>query len=278
LAVLFRPLSTADVSKLDRVGLVSSLSFATSADGTRIAVARGGDGPPLVVVAGAFCDRTSGADLVERLRRSYTVWVYDRRGRGDSDDRSPWSIAREAEDLSAVVSAVGERPFAYGHSSGGALVLEAAAAGTPFRKLAVHEPPYTGELDPGPEFDAQLDGFVAAGEPARAAEAFLALTGAPPPVVAGIRASDDWPRMCGLAHTLSRDRRLGNGGAVPRERFSAIAAQTLALAGGLSAPWAREAAGTIAGAIPGAEARVLEGQHHVPAVEVLVPLLEAYFA
>jgi pimeloyl-ACP methyl ester carboxylesterase len=257
---------------------VSSLSFAASADGTRIAVARGGDGPPLVVVAGAFCDRTSGADLVERLRQSFTVVVYDRRGRGDSDDRVPWSIAREAEDLSAVVSVVGERPFAYGHSSGGALVLEAAAAGTPFRKIAVHEPPYTGELDPGPEFDAELDRLVAAGRPDRAAEAFLTLTGAPPPVVAGIRESEDWPRMCGLAHTLSRDRALGNGGEVPRERFGAITAPTLALAGGLSAPWAREAAGTIADAVPGAEARVLDGQHHVPAVEVLAPLLVAYFS
>lgn len=155
--------------------------------------------------------------------------------------------------------------------------LEAAAAGVKLGKVAVYEPPYTGERDPGPEFARHLDELVGEGRRGEAAESFLAMTGAPAEVIASIKASPGWPRMQGLAHTLSRDRTLGNGGAVPVERLRSIGTPVLAMAGGTSDPWAREAMTTIAQAIPNAQARTLEREHHVPADDVLTSSLAAFF-
>lgn len=254
-----------------------TIDYVTSADGTAIAVEHSGEGPPLVLVVGAFCDRSSGASLADALASRYTVYRYDRRGRGDSGDGSVYSIEREVQDLEAVANSTGTPPFVYGHSSGGALALEAAARDAAFRKVAVYEPPYTGDLDPGPESADHLDELVGTGRRSEAAESFLALTGAPPQVIAGIKAGPGWPRMEGLAHTLSRDRKLGNGGTVPTERFQQIAMPVLAMAGGASASWAREAIEAIAQAVPVAEARTLAGEHHVPADGAITSILVAYF-
>jgi len=253
------------------------MEHVTSADGTVIAVDRSGDGPPLILVVGAFCDRTSGESLAEMLASRYTVYRYDRRGRGDSGDSATYSIEREVQDLNAVALGTGNRPFVYGHSSGGALALEAAAYGVELRKVAVYEPPYTGENDPGPQFTLELDELVRAGRRDEAAERFLSLTGAPTQVIAGIKASPGWPGMQDFAHTLSRDRNLGNGGAVPVQRLGSIGIPILAMAGGASDPWARQAMDTIEQAIPNAEARTLEHEHHVPADDVLTLILTAFF-
>ncbi len=121
-----------------------------SADRTRIAFNRSGAVSPLVIVLGAFCDRSTSKALAAMLATSYTVYQYDRRGRGDSGNGLPCSIEREVEDLVAVIAAGGEPPFVYGQSSGGILALEAAARGVEMRGLAVYEPPYTGDNDPGP--------------------------------------------------------------------------------------------------------------------------------
>lgn len=253
------------------------MEYVTSADGTTIAFDSLGQGPPLVLVVGAFCDRSSGESLAEMLASRYTVYRYDRRGRGDSGDSPAYSIEREVEDLDAVAIGTGSQPFVYGHSSGGALALQAAAAGVELRKVAVYEPPYTGEQDPGPGFTRELDELVREGRRTEAAESFLGMTGAPAEVIASIKASPGWPRMQGLAHTLSRDRTLGNGGAVPVERLRSIGIPVLAMAGGASDPWAREAMNTIAQAIPDAQARTLEREHHVPADDVLTSILAAFF-
>src|SRR5262249_54793706 len=97
-----------------------------SHDGTSIAVQSSGTGPPLVLVVGAFNDRPSPASLAAELASTFTVYEYDRRGRGDSTDTEPYDVGREVEDLAAVVDATGAVPFVYGHSSGAALALEAA--------------------------------------------------------------------------------------------------------------------------------------------------------
>lgn len=113
------------------------MELVESADRTRIAFDRSGGGPPLVIVLGAFCDRSTSKPLATLLAASYTVYEYDRRGRGDSGNGVPCSIEREVEDLAAVIAATGQPPFVYGHSSGGILALEAAARGVEMRGLAV---------------------------------------------------------------------------------------------------------------------------------------------
>jgi pimeloyl-ACP methyl ester carboxylesterase len=249
---------------------------AHSVDGTSIAFDRTGAGPALILVVGAFSDRSSTRKLASGLGSSFTIYEYDRRGRGDSGEAGPYSIQREVEDLAAVIQAAGGTAYAFGHSSGGALVLEAAAAGVPIRALAVHEPPYT--EGPTREFAARLAAMATDGRKSDAVEAFLALMGTPAAALEQMKAAPQWGYMESFAGTLAYEVGLCNGGAVPVERLARISAPTLALAGGASPAWARAAAEAIAAAAPNSQARVLEGQGHRVADEVLIPVLTDFFA
>ena len=248
-----------------------------SADGTRVALDRSGSGPPLVIVVGAFCDRSTSKPLAALLAPSYSVYEYDRRGRGDSGNGLPFSIEGEVQDLAAVAAAAGQPPFVYGHSSGGALALEAAARCVEMRSLVVYEPPYTGDDHPSPEFGQHLDQLVAAGRRDQATEQWLAMTGTPPPIIESIKSSPGWAHRQALAHTLSQDLRLANNGQVPIDRLKRIDAPVLAAAGAASAPWAASTTATLAGALPRATEHIVEGQHHVPADPVVATILERFF-
>jgi pimeloyl-ACP methyl ester carboxylesterase len=247
-----------------------------SADGTTIAFERSGSGPALVPVLGAFCDRATAAPFVDSLGGAYTVFRYDRRGRGDSGDTLPYSPEREVEDLDALLTAIGEPAFVFGHSSGGALGLEAAARGLAINRLAVYEPPYVGD-GASAEFAQGLEALVASGKRSDAAERFILNTGAPPERVAQMKSKDSWRAMEAIAHTLPYDVRLCNGGAVPTQRLAGVTCEVLAMAGGDSAPWAREAVHTIVASVPSASSRVLDGHGHGPPVDVLAPILTEFF-
>jgi pimeloyl-ACP methyl ester carboxylesterase len=253
------------------------MELVESADRTTIAIDRSGGGPPLVIVLGAFCDRSTSKSLAALLARSYTVYEYDRRGRGDSGNGVPCSIEREVEDLAAVIAAAGRPPFVYGHSSGGILALETAARGVEMRALAVYEPPYTGDNDPGREFGHHLDQLVTAGRRDQAAEQWLAATGTPPPVIESIKRSPGWAHRQALAHTLSQDLRLTNGGQVPIDRLKRIDAPVLAMAGAASPPWAASTIATIAGALPHSDDLIVEGQQHIPADSAVAAILDSFF-
>jgi pimeloyl-ACP methyl ester carboxylesterase len=248
-----------------------------STEGTTIALDRSGSGPPLVIVLGAFCDRSTSKPLAALLTANYTVYEYDRRGRGDSANGLPLTIEGEVSDLAAVAAAAGEPPFVYGHSSGGMLALEAAARGVKMRRLAVYEPPYTGDHYPGPEFGRHLDQLVATGRRDAAAEQWLAMTGTPPPIIESIKSSPGWAHRQALAHTLSQDLRLANDGRVPIERLKRINFPVLAMAGAASAPWAASATATLAGALPLASRQIVDGQQHIPAEPVVAAILESFF-
>ena len=123
---------------------------ARSADGTKIAYERTGDGPVLILVGGALNNRHSADALVPHLAEKFSVVAFDRRGRGDSTDTPPYAPAREVEDLKALIDAVGGSAMVFGHSSGAVLSLEAAADGAAITRLAVNEPPYlTGNAETG---------------------------------------------------------------------------------------------------------------------------------
>src|SRR5207302_8711613 len=120
-------------------------SIVTSKDGTRIAYDKIGHGPAVILVAGALCSRSfwSGPELAKLLAPGFTVYNYDRRGRGDSGDTKPYAVAREIEDIEALIDDAGGIACLYGHSSGGALALEAAIRlGGKVKKLAMYEAPY----------------------------------------------------------------------------------------------------------------------------------------
>ena len=79
----------------------------TSSDGTAIAFDRPGDGTPVIVVCGAMCDRALMHPTAEELAKHYTVFNYDRRGRGDSGDTAPYAVEREIEDIGVLVAEAG---------------------------------------------------------------------------------------------------------------------------------------------------------------------------
>ncbi len=246
-----------------------------SADGSRITFESHGCGPPLIAVLGAFCDRATVQRLVPALSPSFTLYAYDRRGRGDSEDHRPYAIEHEVEDLDAVVGAIGGPVFVFGHSSGGALGLEAAARGVAIKRLAVYEPPYV----PGASsaFADTLAGLAASGRESEAAERFMLNTGAPQQVVDGMKAGPWWAEAQAIAHTLAYDVRLCNDGVVPVQRLADIGCPTLAMSGGKSAPMFEQAVRSIAEAVPDGRAMVVPDQDHGIPGDVLAPILEDFF-
>jgi pimeloyl-ACP methyl ester carboxylesterase len=251
---------------------------AQSADGTTIAFDRTGTGPVVVLVMGAFCDRMTTRALTAMLQADFTVYEYDRRGRGDSSDQPSYAVQREIEDLETVVRATGDTPLVYGHSSGGILALEAAAQHVPMRKLAVYEPPYVGAGRTSPTFGRELADLVASGQRGEAAARFIANTGAPAEAVARMKSAPFWPRMEAIAHTLPYDITLTGDGVAPPGRLAAIQVPVLAVAGGRSPDWARDAARAVSAAVPDGDARTLAGQDHGVAAEAIAPVLLEFFA
>src|SRR5215213_1915998 len=99
-----------------------------SKDGTPIAFDKTGQGPAVILVAGAFSYRkyVGSLELAELLSKNFTVYNYDRRGRGDSGDTRPYAIEREIEDLEALIKEAGGSTYLWGLSSGAVLALKAA--------------------------------------------------------------------------------------------------------------------------------------------------------
>ena len=81
-----------------------------SKDGTPIAFDQSGEGPPIILVVGAFNDSSTGAPLAAQLSEHFTVFNYDRRGRGASGDRTPYAIEREIEDLAFLTKLADRHP------------------------------------------------------------------------------------------------------------------------------------------------------------------------
>jgi pimeloyl-ACP methyl ester carboxylesterase len=252
-----------------------------SRDGTTIAYERTGDGPPVVMVDGALSHRRLGpmARLAEPLAADFAVFTYDRRGRGESGDTPPYAVAREIEDLQAVIGASGGSAAVFGLSSGAALALEAAAGGVPMSKLALYEPPYSLEPDEDAAYVERLSELLAAGRNGDAVEWFLANAGVPPEALADMREQPEWPLFEAVAPTLAYDHAVLGDGAVPRERAARITVPALVANGGESPDFFAQAARATAAAIPGARHRVLDGQawgRYDPAA--LAPLLEDFLS
>jgi hypothetical protein len=260
-----------------------------SKDGTSIAYEAVGTGPAVVLVGGGLDDGSENAPLAEELARSFTVYNYARRGRGDSGDTPPYTLEREIEDIHALLVEAGGTAHLYGVSSGGALVLEAAAASVAADKLAVYEVPYN-TADDWPsrwqQYVERLGAALADGRRGDALELFMQLTGSSGAEIAGARSSPFWPAMERLAHTLAYDASCLGDGRPPTERFAGITQRTLVATGTAArAPGAPEwvlaldpVADAVAASIPHAERRTLEGQSHMADPRVVAPLLEQFYA
>jgi pimeloyl-ACP methyl ester carboxylesterase len=239
-----------------------------SKDGTRIAYDRTGSGAPLIVVDGALCSRAFGpsAKLAPLLAERFTVYTYDRRGRGQSGDRSPYAPAREVEDLAALIGVAGAPAVLLGLSSGGALALEAAASGLSVAQVIAYEPPYVDHLglNGGAAHEGRLKERLATGDRGGAVKYFMRdMVGAPAPIVVMLRLMPwIWGKLRAVAHTLPYDAAVMTEFRIPRVRFASIKVPTLVMCGAKTDARLREASRAIAVTVPGAAHRELPKQTH----------------
>jgi pimeloyl-ACP methyl ester carboxylesterase len=259
----------------------------TSRDGTPIAFDRLGDGPPVIVVCGAMCDRALMRPTAEELAKHFTVFNYDRRGRGDSGDTAPYAVEREIEDIGALINEAGETASVYGHSSGAGLVLHAAAHGLPIAKIVLHDPPYASDSDEearriSREYGENLKAVLSEDRRGDAVELFMTMVGMPQEMIEGMRHTPRWAELEAIAPTLAYDSEvmgdISRDGTIPVDQASRVTVPAFVLTGGADYPWMTDVGRRLADVMPNGQHRVLEGQEHAVPPEVLVPVLDEVFA
>lgn len=275
----------------------TTVETVTSADGTRIALERTGSGAPVILIGGAFNDRSTVAALAATLAPGFTAITYDRRGRGDSTNKDrDFDVNREFDDLAAVIEQVGgiergggiERAggmvSVFGHSSGGVLGIEAALRGLPIERLAVYEPSYipaSARPQPGADLYERLVRLIGQDRRDDAVTLFQTeAVGLPAAMIEGMRASDFWGWFTGLAHTLPYDVALHGDYEPPAGRLAALRIPVLAVDGSQSPQWIRTGTRAVADAVPGGRYVTLDGQDHgvLHHPEALRPVLSAFLA
>jgi pimeloyl-ACP methyl ester carboxylesterase len=260
----------------------------TSKDGTTIAFDQAGTGPALILVGGMFEQRAMDSETAHLaafplLAQHFSVFHYDRRGRGDSTDTQPFAVEREIEDIEALIDQAGGSAFVFGISSGAALAFEAALAlGDKVKKLAIYEPPYNDDGDARQawkEFRKQLKQLLAEGRRGEAVALFIMLTGASADQIEEIRQFPMWPMWEAIAPTIAYDAAaLGEDASVPTEKAANLTVPALIINGSETYPFMPVTAIALAKAIPYAQHRTLEGQTHEVAAEAIAPVLVEFFS
>jgi pimeloyl-ACP methyl ester carboxylesterase len=263
----------------------------TSKDGTPLAFDRTGDGPALIMVLGATATRamvthTPTVPPEIDLATHFSVYVYDRRGRGDSGDSAPYAVEREIEDLAAIIDAAGGSAFVLGHSSGAVLALRAAGKlGGKIKKLALYEPPFVIDDSRPPlpaDYVPQLRAYIADGRPADALKYFMRVAvNIPEEYLAGAEAWPTWAGAVAAARTISYDGEIMgdtmSGDPATLDQFAMITTPTLVMDGGESPSFMHHGAERLSKILPHAQHRRLAGQDHGAAPAVLNPVLIEFF-
>jgi pimeloyl-ACP methyl ester carboxylesterase len=263
------------------------MSFVTSSDGTKIAFNKIGSGSPLVLVDGALCSRTNGPNpaLAALLQQHFTVYTYDRRGRGESGDTSIYHVDREIEDIAAIIDEAGGSAYVYGISSGAALALEAANRLSSIKKLALYEAPFVvdGSRKPVPhDYMSEMEMLLASDRRGAAVKLFMRKgVGVPAPFVAIMPLMPAWTKLKQVAHTLPYDTVLTidhqRGLKSSLDRWANVTVPTLVVVGGKSPAWMRNSMQALADTLPNARHQILQGQTHIVKPTVLAPALLRYF-
>jgi pimeloyl-ACP methyl ester carboxylesterase len=259
------------------------MSRVTSKDGTTIAFDRLGEGPPVILMDGALCYRAFGPmePLARLLSARFTVYYYDRRGRGESTDTQPYSVDREIDDIEALIEEAGGPVYLFGPSSGAVLALKAAAklGAARVAKLALYEAPLESDEQARQDFARyaeQMEELLGANKRGDAVALFLGDM-VPPEMLEGMRQSPEWPIMEAVAHTLAYDNAVMGDGSPPVDDAKAATMPALILDGSESPAFMHEAAEALARAMPQAQRKTLKGQTHQVSPEVLAPVLAAFF-
>jgi pimeloyl-ACP methyl ester carboxylesterase len=246
--------------------MVGEAIAVTSADGTCIGGLRAGHGPPLVLVHGTSGSLAEWLPLLSRLAERYTVYAIDRRGRGRSGDRVPYTIESEFQDIAAVVDSIGERVNVFAHSYGAICALEAATITPTIRRLVLYEPPVPAGLPIRPYgLDERLRDRMAVGDPDGVLVAFLReMEHMPEDEIRALRSSPAWEPRLAAVRTLPRELRLPENYRFDRERFADFQVPTLILLGEHAPRFLHEAARVVALGVPTARIQVIAGARHAP--------------
>jgi pimeloyl-ACP methyl ester carboxylesterase len=262
------------------------MATVTSKDGTIIGYEKIGSGPAVILVDGAFGSRAFGpnADFAALLAHDFTVYTYDRRGRGESGDTQPYAVEREIEDIAALIDAVGGSVYLYGISSGAGLALAAANQGLG-EKLAIYEAPFivddSRKLLPSDYIDT-MRAMVADDKRGDVVKLFMTKgVGLPSIFVYMMRLMPSWSKMKGVAHTVLYDSLImepnQHGQPLDKAQFEGINVPTLVVAGGKSPAWMQNGMRALATILPNAEHFTLEGQMHIVKAAALAPVVSDFF-
>ncbi|MEE1791172.1 alpha/beta hydrolase [Streptomyces sp. BE308] len=254
-----------------------------SADGTTIAYDRTGSGESLILIGGSFSERShpTMTQLAEELSQHFTVYNYDRRGRGDSGDADTYAVEREIEDLAALIAEAGGSAKVFGLSAGGALALKAAASGLAVTKVAVYDPPYMiNGAGPQPPADLTEKLVELSAENRGDAVEFFMVNGmgAPAEAVAGMRHAPFWSGLEALAHTLPYDTAIMGDFSLPAEELASVKVPAFIVHGADADQWLQQSANAVAETVPDATCHALPGQGIAVEPAVLAPELKNFFA
>lgn len=241
-----------------------------SKDGTKIAYEKQGNGPAVILVAPAVADHKDAQQFAEKLAKHFTVYNYDRRGRGQSTDTYPYAVEREVEDIEVLVDEAGGKSFLFGSSSGAVLALEAATKlRLKITKLFLYEPPFIID-DSRPRvpinYVQQLNDLIEENRRSDAVEYFMsAALGIPSEYLGHMKADPSWKVMESMAHTLAYDGMImeetQSGKPLPIDRWD-VDVPTSIMIGDNSEPYFHDAAKSLADLLLKAEYQTLLGQDH----------------
>ena len=262
-----------------------SVNKALSKDGTTIAFERIGHGSAVILVDGALCCRAMGpsGQLARLLAPHFTVFTYDRRGRGDSGDTSPYAVEREVEDVEVLIREAGGTACVWGVSSGAALALEAANRLEGVKKLALFEAPFIVDASRPTSVEdwVRIRDAASTGRPGDAVKFFMKSVGMPAFLIALLRLTPIWAKLRAVAHTLPYDGDLvqnnQRGKPLPAGSWASVTMPTLVMDGGKSPAWIRHANRSLASLLQNAEYRTLEGQTHMVKAQAHAPTLVEFF-
>ncbi len=241
-----------------------TMEHVASKDGTRIAFARRGNGPPLVLVHGTGVDHSYWDPVIPELERHFTTYAMDRRGRGQSGDTPPYAIEREFEDVAALVDSIPGKVFLVGHSYGALCSIEAALLTDNIAKIVLNEPPLRTSVEASYPADLQ-EKFLALLRAGRNEEALLLLyrgTGMPPAELDLLRSLPSWQARIQAAPTIPREVLSVRTFAFDPARFKGLTTPVLFLLGESTDPVYKAATETLRAALPNSRLVLLPGQPH----------------
>ncbi|MBA3034870.1 MAG: alpha/beta hydrolase, partial [Desulfobacterium sp.] len=257
-----------------------------SIDGTPIATWNFGSGPLLLLVHGTMADHTVWIAMQSELKRHYSVWVMDRRGRGHSGDSSFYALINEAEDIAAVVDAIGGKVNVLGHSFGGLCALEAALLNANVGRLIIYEVPVPwGGYPWSDEFDSRMQSFIDAGEMEQALYMFAHdIVKTPSRELSTTQSIPTQPIKIAAVHTIPRESRLVDRYRLDSDRLGKLKIPVLLIVGSKSSSHWHISSKTLQKALPDSRISILHGQHHLAIqtapdllVEEIVRFLSAPF-